>query len=113
MQKCLQQLALKATLVSAETFVTEAKGSTPLEAFEKAKAFAQTLYGSSGYTGSVAEKENFTMVSKDIMESSSAYNLADKLVLTTYRDKWGPAGCIQLKSSQNQNIYLFFGWASA
>lgn len=106
--------------MGAETFVSEALGETPQQAFDNAKRLATAHYGNRGYTGSIAEKCHFTMATTEIMDKLSAYSLADKLTSTTYRDKWGAAGCIQLTSSsirnpnsQNQNPYLFFGWASA
>lgn len=99
----------------SETFVAEATASTPEGAFKAARKFAIAYHGNSGYTGTIAEKSHFTMATDKIMGSDEAYILADQLSFTTYKDKWGPAGCIQLTSSnsQDKNLYLFFGWASA
>lgn len=99
--------------MGAQTFYEFSSGKTAGEAFSKAVKNAAYQYGHSGYTGSIAEKSNFSMVTEKIFSSSEACDLAESLISTDYSDKWGPAGCIQVQSDSQQNIYLFFGWASS
>lgn len=94
-------------------FYTESSGSTAKEAFEAAVNQAKWESGNAGYTGTIAEKRTFSLASPSSLSSKEAYSLADSLILSDYSDKWGPAGCIPLLSNSNQEQrYLFFGWAS-
>ena len=103
--------------MGATTFYELSRGETPQEAFSAAKQEAQYMYGHGGYTGTIAEKHNFTMASSKTLSEKEAYALADSLISTHYSDKWGPAGCISIKPSSHSLLfsgptYLFFGWAS-
>jgi hypothetical protein len=91
------------------TFMVQASGSTAQKAFQSAVKEAHYEYGHRGYTGTIAEKNSFTMIScpKDTNPSDFADNLIDEGD-PRINDKWGPAGCIAL----GKNRYLFFGWAS-
>lgn len=98
--------------MGATTFFTVSTGKTPAEAFSKARGKARYEFGSEGYTGTIAEKEDYTIVSAPLpMEEARA--LASKLIYdedSRVNDKWGPAGVIRL--SDVTNGFLFFGWAS-
>ena len=99
--------------MGATTFYELSRGETPQEAFSAAKQEAQYMYSHCGYTGTIAEKNNFTMATSKTLSEKEAYTLADSLINNQYCDKWGPAGCISIKpSSDSLPIYLFFGWAS-
>lgn len=98
--------------MSASDFTIRAGGNMPEEAFGEAKKEAQYDYGHSGYTGTIAEKDEFVEIKevglKLLDEVKRAY--AEKLINngdSRIEDKWGPAGMIKLS-----NGYLFFGWAS-
>lgn len=82
--------------MGANTFLTEARGSTAQEAFDSAVAAAQYDHGHSGYTGTIAEKSSFKVVTGDPDPDR-------------FDDKWGPAGCIAL----GDDLFVFFGWASS
>lgn len=99
--------------MGAENFYEVSSGENPKDAFERAVKDALYEHGHSGYTGSIAEKNNFTMATKEILSSSEAWKMAESLINTDYSDKWGPAGCIQLQTESKYNKYLFFGWASS
>ena len=99
--------------MGATTFFTREHGRTAREAFERATGAAQYWHGHGGYSGTIAEKENFTEITipkgKDPLEF--AYNLIDNDD-PRISDKWGPAGCIDLGKDGNGRMFLFFGWAS-
>lgn len=96
--------------MGAQTFFTKENGATAREAFRKAVEKAQYDYGHGGYTGTIAEKTSFVMISVPENQNPEAY--ASKLIDDAdgrVDDKWGPAGCIKVAA----NRYLFFGWASS
>lgn len=111
--------------MGATNFHYTSSGPTAQEAFTNAVKEAQWEYGHGGYTGTIAEKTTFTMVSDMPLSSGEADRLANSLMDTDYGDKWGPAGCIELATvtpSSNANSaprtskikrFLFFGWASS
>lgn len=118
--------------MGAEQFVTYARGKTAEEAFQNARseAFqnarseAQYEYGHGGYTGTIAEKDNFKIVPlpaavTDLSMADEAANAIMSGVATSLDptgeihdiadDKWGPAACFDLGNGG----FLFFGWASS
>lgn len=104
------------------------KFETPDDAFRAAQEQARWEHGHGGYTGTLAEKhEGFIMI--DCPAGKNPYKLAQQLVRDDdprVDDKWGPAGCIELKGKwlreakdraglkgkRNIRAFLFFGWAS-
>lgn len=100
--------------MSAEQFQITATGTTPQQAFTNAVQECRYYNGHGGYTGTIAEKQTFTMASPTSLSESEAQALIDETIDTTYTDKWGPAGCIHIKTSNQQfNTYIFYGWASS
>ncbi len=96
--------------MGASDFFTKSFGKTPQEAFRNAQEDASHEYGHGGYTGSIAEKNSFIMIS--LPENKNPMEYALHLIETEDNridDKWGPAGCIKIKDGE----YLFFGWASS
>ncbi len=97
--------------MGAQVFSTTAKGKTAKEAFQAAREHAQWESGHGGYSGTIAEKHEFVLIPLPEGKKPSAY--ADELIQAgdpRIDDKWGPAGCIELKKGEE---YLFFGWASS
>ena len=95
--------------MGATTFMIEMTGSNAHEAFNKAHQQACYDHGHSGYTGTVAEKNQYTMI--NLPKDQNPEDFADYLLDTDddrVSDKWGPAGCIKTEGDR----YLFFGWAS-
>lgn len=95
--------------MGATTFHTIARGPTAKRAFESARNQAQYDYGHSGYTGTIAEKDSFTMIpvppGKDVSDFiNELFSNCDPRI----DGKWGPAGCIYLGDEE----FVFFGWAS-
>jgi hypothetical protein len=96
--------------MGAETFTAVGKGKTAQEAFDKAVADARHEYGNRGYTGSLAEKTSYVMITPPpgvapVKYASDLIDNDDPRI----SDKWGPAGCIKM----TEGVYLFFGWASS
>lgn len=95
--------------MGADSFRQEAKGDTAKAAFQDARDEAAHEFGHRGYTGSIAEKTSFVMI--DVPDGIEPDVFANNLMDADdprISDKWGPAGCIDLKDGS----YLFFGWAS-
>lgn len=101
--------------MGAEEFRQISYGQTAEEAFRKAIESAQYDYGHAGYTGSIAEKNEFVMVPFNGTESE-AYDFVDKLLEEDnqkYCSKWGPCGCVDAEPDRKgTRIFLFFGVAS-
>jgi hypothetical protein len=98
--------------MGSETFFTKSHAKFPKAAFQKAVKEAKHDYGHSGYTGTIAEKDSYQMVSYATFTTAEALALAENLIdKAPYYDKWGPAGCLRV--SDDPKIYLFFGWASS
>ena len=90
-------------------FFTMAKGKTAREAFSNVVEDAKYEFGHGGYTGTIAEKNSFTVI--DLPKGEEAYAYANDLMDKDddrISDKWGPAGCIKTEEGE----YIFFGYAS-
>lgn len=103
--------------MGASEFSTTARGKTAKDAFSAAVEEAQYENGHGGYTGTIAEKRGFKMVTPKLGESprEAVSRLMDD-DSSFVQDKWGDAGCVSLgpdKNDPNLNVYLFFGWASS
>jgi hypothetical protein len=103
--------------MGAEQFFTTSSGKTAKAAFKSAVDDALYDHGHSGYSGTIAEKQDFIMCSKDVFASyTEAEDFAYKLMddpNCPVDDKWGPAGCVLFKTKKDETSYLFFGWASS
>ena len=101
--------------MGSDRFRSYSSGKTPEEAFIKAVKKAKYDYGHHGYSGTIAEKDSFQLATLNLLSDEEANVLADNLELSTFFDKWGPAGCIPLESKSEEGYceYLFFGWASS
>lgn len=100
--------------MGAEQFITRSKGLSAKAAFHKATSDAQYENGHGGYTGTIAEKDSFRMVTEVTASSvQEAGRTAQRLLDEDdgkYGDKWGPAFCIAVEGTDD---YVFFGWASS
>ena len=97
--------------MGAEQFFTRETGATAREAFKNAVEEAQYEHGHGGYTGTIAEKDGFTMSRKpadfpaqswagmvdmfdeDDTDQEHYYEL--KRDFKVYDDKWANALCIE------------------
>lgn len=115
--------------MGATIFDTVVHGETARIAFSAARSQAQYEHGHVGYTGTIAEKDNFEEFSvpanltarefanllggfspDDAPNPKYSYEIHQALLATypTYNDKWGPAVCLKIE----EGLYLFCGWAS-
>lgn len=107
--------------MGAATFFDKAEGTTVRKAFDSATADARYEHGHGGYSGSLAEKREYVIITPPfIFPEGTDEKEAFKQVLKyaesliedgdeRINDKWGPAGCIKYAPDK----YLFFGWASS
>jgi hypothetical protein len=125
--------------MGATTFSTTAVGKTADAAFTEARNEALYQYGHNGYTGTIAEKRSYQLITDSLesiraryerlpepelrrfvlaglQEGKREYMAAALLDLNDPRidNKYGPAGCIDLGPAKDgkQHKYLFFGWAA-
>jgi hypothetical protein len=115
--------------MGAEEFEHFAQGKTMRHAFNEAVEEAEYDHGHSGYTGTIAEKGDFTNFGSlpsgttecELMDwiydgcfpdgSLIAHHFKDKAeeISGTYTDKWGPAAGFEIKPGE----YVFVGLASS
>jgi hypothetical protein len=98
--------------MGAYEFTTVGRGQSADQAFRQAGDAAAWEHGHGGYTGTIAEKNSFTVVSEPL-PIPAARALAEQLIEEEDErvdGKWGPAGCIPIRDSDQ---FLFFGWASS
>jgi hypothetical protein len=98
--------------MGAHTFFTRSNGEGAQSAFRTAVEDAQFHHGYGGYTGTIAEKTSFTKIPDDEVGDADPTEYASQLIDeqdTRIDSKWGPAGCIHVED----DVYPFFGWASA
>jgi len=105
--------------MGGETFTNRATGKDVQEAFDNAHNQACYNYGNSGYSGSLAEKDSYIVItpSAEFQDDESKVRFSEHLIDERDErvdDKWGPAGAIRLAdNSSGLQVWLFFGWASA
>ena len=103
--------------MGAEVFYDEGYGNSAREVFNVLVEDACYEYGHGGYSGTIAEKPSFTMIPFDVDGDVTAEEYAYTLINRgdeRIDDKWGPAGCMELKSDQEGlRKFCFFGWASS
>ena len=107
--------------MGADNFFTRGRGKTAKEAFRRAVDDAAWENGHGGYTGTIAEKHDFRMVSvpggvdpvKHAEELMAYEKVPGQIWLEEkhkgfWHDKWGPAACVKTGDGE----WLFFGSAS-
>jgi len=96
--------------MGADVFMITATGISARDAFNNAREEALYEYGHGGYTGTIAEKDSYKLIS--LKEGCEPYEYAEILIYEgdpRIDNKWGPAGCFDRGGCR----YLFFGWASS
>jgi hypothetical protein len=96
--------------MGAETFFVRAKGASAQSAFADVVREACYEHGNRGYTGTIAEKDCFTLipVPAGVAPRDFAHKLLDEQD-ERIDDKWGPAGCVKVAEGE----WIFFGVASS
>ncbi|MEU3399368.1 hypothetical protein [Streptomyces filamentosus] len=82
--------------MGSEYFTAYGDGADAERAFNDVTSAARYEYGHGGYTGTIAEKHAFEIVTRTPMTESDAENYAAELLEGDHplNDKWGPAGAI-------------------
>ena len=96
--------------MGANVFMITATGVSAHDAFYNAVEDARYTNGHGGYTGTIAEKDNFIII--PLKEGLGPHEYANELIDdcdSRIDSKWGPAGCFDLGGGR----YFFFGWASS
>lgn len=102
--------------MGAAVFFNTGVAPTAHEAFQRLRDEALYEYGHRGYTGTIAEKQNFKMIT--CPNDKNPVDYANELIDSgdsRVDDKCGPAGCINLgplADDPSNQKFLFFGWAS-
>lgn len=96
--------------MGGQIFSSVGKGKTIDEAFRASVESAKYEYGHGGYTGTIAEKHGYVLVSVPTGQEPKAYakSLLEAHDERVY-DKWGPAVAVELREGE----WLFFGLASS
>ena len=96
--------------MGANVFMITATGVSAHDAFYNADKEARYTNGHGGYTGTIAEKDDFIII--PLKEGLEPHEYADELIDdcdSRIDNTWGPAGCFDLGGGR----YFFFGWASS
>jgi hypothetical protein len=106
--------------MGADQFTTKARGATVADAFRDAKETALYEYGHRGYTGTIAEKDSFEILTPTpVLTLADAEQLAEFLLRKDdprISDKWGPAGAIEYRdpdAPDGVRSFVFVGWAAS
>lgn len=86
--------------MGADPFFQYADGHDPATAFQQARRWALQEHGHGGYTGSVAEKDTYTVITDRPLTTADAKTLARELLACAdprINDKRGPAGAIAIR----------------
>ena len=93
--------------MGASEFIVSCQAKSAREAFKNLVEEAEYENGHGGYTGTIAEKHSYKMVTPRPDESPAAC-IDRHMDADTFGDKWGPAGCVE----GPPGTYTFFGCAS-
>lgn len=99
--------------IGAEQFEHYVNNPDPDEAFRTAQDEAFYDHGHSGYSGTIAEKPSYQIITDDVFTASEANTYMDTVQdHPIVDDKWGPAAAIRVADDKRDG-WLFFGWASS
>lgn len=103
--------------MGASEFSCSASAKNATEAFSQLVEEARYKNGHGGYTGTIAEKRTFRVVTPEPGETPHACVrrcVDDDSHFSA--DKWGPAACVEIgpdPKKPGNKIFIFFGWASS
>jgi len=101
--------------MGAAEFIVFSNNPDPDQAFMEARSSAQWESGHGGYTGTIAEKDNYIVIQRTPLEYVDAVAAAQHLLNIDderIADKWGPAGSLRVKDEKRDG-WVFVGWASS
>ncbi|MEV6678554.1 hypothetical protein AB0N09_17095 [Streptomyces erythrochromogenes] len=101
--------------MGATDFTHIEAGANVEQAFHAAREAALHEHGHGGYTGTIAEKDDYVTFPDVRTVADRAYERADQLLDADQRisDKRGPAGALPIILDDGQAGWLFFGWAAS
>ena len=88
--------------MGAMPFEHYADGVDPQVAFRSAREHALHEHGQGGYSGTLAEKDDYVIITRQPMTEADATTLAGDLMDRgdpRISDTWGPAGAIPVKTA--------------
>ncbi len=103
--------------MGASEFSVKVSAKTARAAFDLAVGNARHEDGHGGYTGTIAEKHEFKMVTPNAGESPT--DCGERCMSDDdhfCQDKWGAAACIDCgpnPKKSGEHVFIFFGWASS
>lgn len=86
--------------MGAVTFEQYVDGTDIDDAFREGRSAAADEHGHGGYSGTLAEKDDYVVITRTLMTLDDAVDLADTLLVRAdprIGDKWGPAGAIPVR----------------
>ncbi|MGX1909385.1 hypothetical protein ACWIID_11020 [Streptomyces phaeochromogenes] len=101
--------------MGALDFYTTATGTDVHTAFNSAREQAEWEYGTSGYTGTIAEKNEVTLLDEPKRSEQDAVGRAKDLLRgddPRVSGKYGPAGALPITAVDASGAWLFFGVAA-
>ena len=90
--------------MGATTFGVMSKGKDVQQAFDNAKEEAYYDHGHGGYTGTIAEKSGYKLLT--VPKDKSLNEFIDSTIEDN--DKWDDAFCVEV----GEDEFYFYGWAS-
>ena len=101
--------------MGATSFYATANSADPQAAFQEACTEAAAEHGRGGFSGSIFEKDMFTLIDEPRRPEEAAMERAVELVRADdarISDKWGPAGALRITTRLGEEGRPFFGIAS-
>ncbi|MGW2882557.1 hypothetical protein ACWDBP_41485 [Streptomyces sp. NPDC001233] len=101
--------------MGALDFYTTATGTDVQTAFNTAREQAGREYGPSGFTGTIAEKDEVTLLDEPKRSEQDAVERAKELLDSDdprVCGKYGPAGALPITMDDGTGSWLFFGVAA-
>ncbi|MEU9334133.1 hypothetical protein AB0D49_13385 [Streptomyces sp. NPDC048290] len=101
--------------MGALDFYTTATGTDVRTAFNAAREQATWEYGASGFTGTIAEKNEVTLLDEPKRSEQDAMGRAKELLDgddPRVSGKYGPAGALPVTAVDGSDAWLFFGVAA-
>jgi hypothetical protein len=93
--------------MGAAPFTTYQTGADPAAAFHTARAQAHHEHGHNGDTGTIAEKDSYTIITATALSYENANALAQQLIAADddrITDTRGPAGAIPVKQTTRRQL---------
>lgn len=101
--------------MGALDFYTIATGTDVQTAFTAAREQARWEYGNSGFTGTIAEKHEVTLLDEPKRSEQDAVGRAKELLDgddPRVSGKYGPASALPITAADGSGAWLFFGVAA-